>query len=218
MQCCFKLASLSGCRLGYISVNKSWFQVRCSCSGLLSSGTVLNSFRFFDAYITLALHGDSRLGLLLDVLRLCITLFEYGGKVQKSLYPSMPRPRANQDMKAKLEEVLLGNKGAAREMIQRHSRVMLGNVVLIGVPILLGSEENALLQFMFTASPYAPLPPSPPPQGKNVFLFYSITYSFIHLFLNSFIHSLSHSLAYSLIHSFTHSFLLPLSIQSFIYS
>ena len=70
-----------------------------------------------------------RLGLLLDVLRLCVTLFEYGGKMQKSSqFPAAPRPKsAQQDMKAKLEEVLLGNKGAAREMMQRHSRVMLGN-------------------------------------------------------------------------------------------
>lgn len=29
-------------------------------------------------------------------------------------------------MKAKLEEMMLGNKGAAKEMMQRHSRVMLG--------------------------------------------------------------------------------------------
>ena len=69
-----------------------------------------------------------RLGLLLDVLRLCVTLFEYGGKMQKSSqYPTAPRPKAQQDMKAKLEEVLLGNKGAAREMMQRHSRLTLGN-------------------------------------------------------------------------------------------
>ena len=70
-----------------------------------------------------------RLGLLLDVLRLCVTLFEYGGKMQKSSqFPAVPRPKsARQDMKAKLEEVLLVNKGAAREMMQRHSRVMLGN-------------------------------------------------------------------------------------------
>lgn len=70
-----------------------------------------------------------RLGLLLDVLRLCVTLFEYGGKVQKSSqFLAAPRPKsAQQDMKAKLEEVLLGNKGAAREMMQRHSRVTLGN-------------------------------------------------------------------------------------------
>ncbi|XP_073227641.1 dedicator of cytokinesis protein 7-like isoform X3 [Porites lutea] len=70
---------------------------------------------------------SSRLGLLLDVLRLCVTLFEYGGKMQKSSqFPAAPRPKsAQQDMKAKLEEVLLGNKGAAREMMQRHSRVML---------------------------------------------------------------------------------------------
>ena len=70
-----------------------------------------------------------RLGLLLDVLRLCVTLFEFGGKMQKSSqFPAAPRPKSAQhDMKAKLEEVLLGNKGAAREMMQRHSRVMLGN-------------------------------------------------------------------------------------------
>ena len=63
------------------------------------------------------------------MLRLCVTLFEYGGKMQKSSqFPAAPRPKsAQQDMKAKLEEVLLGNKGAAREMMQRHSRVMLGN-------------------------------------------------------------------------------------------
>ena len=29
-------------------------------------------------------------------------------------------------MKAKLEEMMLGNKGAAKEMMQRHSRLMLG--------------------------------------------------------------------------------------------
>lgn len=70
----------------------------------------------------------SRLGLLLDVLRLCITLFEYGGKVQKSSqFQTVPRPKAQQDAKAKIEEMLLGNKGAAREMMQRHSRVQLGN-------------------------------------------------------------------------------------------
>ena len=69
-----------------------------------------------------------RLGLLLDVLRLCITLFDYGGKVQKSSqFPAAPGPKAQQDAKAKLEEFLLGNKSAAREMMQRHSRVMLGN-------------------------------------------------------------------------------------------
>ncbi|XP_068675223.1 dedicator of cytokinesis protein 7-like [Montipora foliosa] len=68
----------------------------------------------------------SRLGLLLDVLRLCITLFEYSGKVQKSShYPTAPRPKAQQEMKAKLEEMMLGNKGAAKEMMQRHSRLML---------------------------------------------------------------------------------------------
>ena len=49
--------------------------------------------------------------------------------MQKSpQFLAAPRPKsAQQDMKAKLEEVLLGNKGAAREMMQRHSRVMLGN-------------------------------------------------------------------------------------------
>ncbi|XP_027052730.1 dedicator of cytokinesis protein 7-like, partial [Pocillopora damicornis] len=68
----------------------------------------------------------AKLGLLLDVLRLCITLFEYGGKVQKSSqFQTVPRPKAQQDAKAKIEEMLLGNKGAAREMMQRHSRVML---------------------------------------------------------------------------------------------
>lgn len=47
---------------------------------------------------------------------------------KSSQFPAAPRPKsAQQDMKAKLEEVLLGNKGAAREMMQRHSRVMLGN-------------------------------------------------------------------------------------------
>lgn len=47
---------------------------------------------------------------------------------KSSQFPAVPRPKsAQQDMKAKLEEVLLGNKGAAREMMQRHSRVMLGN-------------------------------------------------------------------------------------------
>ncbi|KAJ7372911.1 Dedicator of cytokinesis protein 6 [Desmophyllum pertusum] len=70
--------------------------------------------------------GSDLLGLLLDVLRLCITLFEYGGKMQKSSqFATAPRPKVKQDMKAKLEEALLGNKGAAREMMQRHSRVML---------------------------------------------------------------------------------------------
>ncbi|XP_067028614.1 dedicator of cytokinesis protein 7-like isoform X1 [Acropora muricata] len=68
----------------------------------------------------------SRLGLLLDVLRLCVSLFEYSGKVQKSSQnPTAPRPKAQQEMKAKLEEMMLGNKGAAKEMMQRHSRVML---------------------------------------------------------------------------------------------
>lgn len=68
----------------------------------------------------------SRLGLLLDVLRLCITLFDYGGKAQKSSqFPATPGPKAQQDAKAKLEEFLLGNKGAAREMKLRKS--MLGN-------------------------------------------------------------------------------------------
>lgn len=68
-----------------------------------------------------------RLGLLLDVLRLCVSLFEYSGKVQKSSQnPTAPRPKAQQEMKAKLEEMMLGNKGAAKEMMQRHSRVMLG--------------------------------------------------------------------------------------------
>ena len=63
------------------------------------------------------------------MLRLCVTLFEYGGKTQKSSqFLAAPRPKsAQQDMKAKLEEALLGNKGAAKEMMQRHSRVMLGN-------------------------------------------------------------------------------------------
>lgn len=64
----------------------------------------------------------------MDVLRLCITLFDYGGKVQKSSqFPAAPGPKAQQDAKAKLEEFLLGYRGAAREMMQRHSRVMLGN-------------------------------------------------------------------------------------------
>lgn len=60
---------------------------------------------------------------------MCVTLFEYGGKIQKSSqYPTAPRPKAQQEMKAKLEEMMLGNKGAAKEMMQRHSRLMLGNV------------------------------------------------------------------------------------------
>ena len=46
---------------------------------------------------------------------------------KSSQFPATPGPKAQQDAKAKLEEFLLGNKGAAREMMQRHSRLMLGN-------------------------------------------------------------------------------------------
>ena len=83
----------------------------------------------FQTHDTCRLNGIFlyRLGLLLDVLRLCVSLFEYSGKVQKSSqHPTAPRPKAQQEMKAKLEEMMLGNKGAAKEMMQRHSRVMLG--------------------------------------------------------------------------------------------
>ena len=83
----------------------------------------------FQTHDTCRLNGIFlyRLGLLLDVLRLCVSLFEYSGKVQKSSQnPTAPRPKAQQEMKAKLEEMMLGNKGAAKEMMQRHSRVMLG--------------------------------------------------------------------------------------------
>lgn len=50
---------------------------------------------------------------------------------KSSQFATAPRPKVKQDMKAKLEEALLGNKGAAREMMQRHSRVMLGNYAQI---------------------------------------------------------------------------------------
>lgn len=46
---------------------------------------------------------------------------------KSSQFQTVPRPKAQQDAKAKIEEMLLGNKGAAREMMQRHSRVQLGN-------------------------------------------------------------------------------------------
>ena len=46
---------------------------------------------------------------------------------KSSQFPTAQGPKAQQDAKAKLEEFLLGNKSAAREMMQRHSRVMLGN-------------------------------------------------------------------------------------------
>ena len=46
---------------------------------------------------------------------------------KSSHFQTVPRPKAQQDAKAKIEEMLLGNKGAAREMMQRHSRVQLGN-------------------------------------------------------------------------------------------
>ena len=63
---------------------------------------------------------------------MCITLFDYGGKIQKSSqFPAAPGPKAQQDAKAKLEDILLGNRGAAREMMQRHSRVMLGKYVIV---------------------------------------------------------------------------------------
>lgn len=46
---------------------------------------------------------------------------------KSSQFPAAQGPKAQQDAKAKLEEFLLGNKSAAREMMQRHSRVTLGN-------------------------------------------------------------------------------------------
>jgi len=92
--------------------------------------------------------------LLLDVLRLCVTLFEYCGRVPKSFqYPAAPRPKAQQqEMKAKLEEMMLGNKGAAKEMMQRHSRVMHGNVILY-VPQHITGNTKQVLRYGLSPSP-----------------------------------------------------------------
>lgn len=70
-----------------------------------------------------------RLGLLLDVLCLCVTLFRYGNKETKKTSSEILRPKTDVgDVKAKLEDMMLGGKGAAREMMQRHSR----NVATMG--------------------------------------------------------------------------------------
>ncbi|XP_048582972.1 dedicator of cytokinesis protein 7-like [Nematostella vectensis] len=67
---------------------------------------------------------SSRLGLLLDVLHLCITQFEYTGRkeVRNKNASTAPRSKTLGDAKATLEEMFKGEKSAARQMMERHSR------------------------------------------------------------------------------------------------
>ena len=57
-------------------------------------------------------------------------MFVYGNKEAKKTTTESSRPKNVNvgDVKAKLEDMMLGGKGAAREMMQRHSR----NVATMG--------------------------------------------------------------------------------------
>uniref|UniRef100_A0A7M4EVE5 Dedicator of cytokinesis 7 n=1 Tax=Crocodylus porosus TaxID=8502 RepID=A0A7M4EVE5_CROPO len=73
-----------------------------------------------------------QLNRLLDLLYLCVSCFEYKGKKVFERMNSLTFKKSK-DMRAKLEEVILGSIGARQEMVRR-SRGQLGNAF--------GSQEN----------------------------------------------------------------------------
>uniref|UniRef100_A0A8C4QLC5 Dedicator of cytokinesis 7 n=1 Tax=Eptatretus burgeri TaxID=7764 RepID=A0A8C4QLC5_EPTBU len=77
------------------------------------------------------------LNRLLDLLHLCISCFEYKGKKPFERLNSLMFKKS-QDMKARLEEAILGNIGARQEMVRR-SRGQLERTASGG---LFGSQEN----------------------------------------------------------------------------
>uniref|UniRef100_UPI00358FDEC1 dedicator of cytokinesis protein 7-like isoform X3 n=1 Tax=Myxine glutinosa TaxID=7769 RepID=UPI00358FDEC1 len=77
------------------------------------------------------------LNRLLDLLHLCVSCFEYKGKKTFERLNSLMFKKS-QDMKARLEEAILGNIGARQEMVRR-SRGQLERTASGG---LFGSQEN----------------------------------------------------------------------------